>query len=434
MIVSFCRATSLRSQSQNKRQQGIVMVMTAVAMVAIIAMTGLALDGGHVLLTKTRLQNMVDSAALSGAKTLDQTNDIPQAIAAVSDAFTRNANFLGNHEIAAALSAGAISVTKEFSSTLDPFVSGSVPARYVRVAVANLALSPWLIQVIGFNSKRTSASAVAGPSPTLSSNICDIAPMMICGEENDPLDDSEMYGYDVSDAFVLKYAANQEGELGAGNFQLIQVGDQSGGAGIRDGLAGAYESGNCLSKGEYVETEPGNTVGPVVQGLNTRFGMYAGGGKKYEEDYPGDFVGDPDVHVPNPPLEMSETGTPIFPDNSSYQYPSADIDNYTYTEYDAGYAAFNSADAIESKQYHRRILTVPVGECSGEINGKSDVKVFGFTCIYLIQPVKQQGLIAHVYGQMVNDCDTEGTFSIEPVTGPEPTKIILYKDPNNLDA
>jgi len=48
--------------------------------------------------------------------------------------------------------------------------------------------------------------------------------------------------------------------------------------------------------------------------------------------------------------------------------------------------------------------------------------------------VKQQGLIAHVYGQMVNDCDTEGTFSIEPVTGPEPTKIILYKDPNNLDA
>ena len=55
-----------------ERQQGAVAILLTVAMVALLAMAGLALDGGHLLLNKTRLQNAVDAAALSGAKTLSQ--------------------------------------------------------------------------------------------------------------------------------------------------------------------------------------------------------------------------------------------------------------------------------------------------------------------------------------------------------------------------
>ena len=56
-----------------KRERGAVMVLFVIALVAIIGAAGLALDSGHTMLNKTRLQNTVDAAALSGAKTLDQT-------------------------------------------------------------------------------------------------------------------------------------------------------------------------------------------------------------------------------------------------------------------------------------------------------------------------------------------------------------------------
>ena len=54
------------NQLPNK-QQGAVLILVVAAMVAMLGMAGLALDGGHAMLNKTRLQNTVDAAALSGA-------------------------------------------------------------------------------------------------------------------------------------------------------------------------------------------------------------------------------------------------------------------------------------------------------------------------------------------------------------------------------
>jgi hypothetical protein len=44
-----------------------VLILLAVAMVAILASAGLALDVSHQLINKTRLQITVDAAALGGA-------------------------------------------------------------------------------------------------------------------------------------------------------------------------------------------------------------------------------------------------------------------------------------------------------------------------------------------------------------------------------
>ncbi len=51
-------------------QQGVILPLLAIGMVFLIAMAGLALDGGHMMLNKTRLQNTVDAAALTAAKHL----------------------------------------------------------------------------------------------------------------------------------------------------------------------------------------------------------------------------------------------------------------------------------------------------------------------------------------------------------------------------
>ena len=50
-----------------RRQEGAVSVLMVFALAAIAMMAALALDGGHMMLNKTRLQNAVDAAALSGA-------------------------------------------------------------------------------------------------------------------------------------------------------------------------------------------------------------------------------------------------------------------------------------------------------------------------------------------------------------------------------
>jgi uncharacterized membrane protein len=61
------------------RQRGITLVTIAIALVAVVAVAGLAIDIGHVVVNKSRLQATVDAAALSAAKVLDTTGSTAQA-------------------------------------------------------------------------------------------------------------------------------------------------------------------------------------------------------------------------------------------------------------------------------------------------------------------------------------------------------------------
>ena len=89
------------------QQRGAVTVMIVIALVAILMMAALVLDGGHMLLNKTRLQNAVDAAALSGAKTLSQVmgsgNSASTARAAALFTLNENAKAAGNNELLTAI-------------------------------------------------------------------------------------------------------------------------------------------------------------------------------------------------------------------------------------------------------------------------------------------------------------------------------------------
>ncbi len=115
-------------------QRGVVAVLTAVSMVALIAMAGLALDMGHAFLNKTRLQNALDAAALAAAQILDATGNPTVAAADGLAVFNLNAAGAGNGELLAA----NLVPTFQFSDTLYPFVScdpGCADPQYVRAAV-----------------------------------------------------------------------------------------------------------------------------------------------------------------------------------------------------------------------------------------------------------------------------------------------------------
>ena len=56
-----------RARSAGKRQQGVIVVLMALALLPMLGLVGVALDGAHGMLNKSRLQNVVDAAALSAA-------------------------------------------------------------------------------------------------------------------------------------------------------------------------------------------------------------------------------------------------------------------------------------------------------------------------------------------------------------------------------
>lgn len=404
-------------------QRGSVLALFALSMISILALVGLALDGAHAYVNKTRLQNTVDAAALSAAKTLDQTSDSALATAEALAMFSQNAGNNGNGEMAAAYAAGNIGVAVQFSATLHPFVSGSVPAQYVRVTATNFTLPAWFIRVLGYNDNIVGASAVAGPSPTLGTG-CNLAPMMVCGDPAAPPEDN--FGYELGEVMVLKTSTtNGTWEVGPGNFQLVRLGG-AGGAIVRENMAGSYAS--CLTTGNTVPTEPGNTVGPVVQGLNTRFGDYLGPMGGTESQYPPDVV----VDSPTPALTYdADTDTIFFGAEPVDGAPDPDF--FDYEDYQAAVAsgAYDYAPIDEGGTgvFGRRILAAPVGDCTNTVNGQGDVPLLGFLCYHLIQPAVQQGNESYIFGQFIDTgCPITGRPGPAPVAGPGPYVIQLYKD------
>jgi Flp pilus assembly protein TadG len=409
-----------------RRQRGAAMILVVVGMVAILGIAGLALDSGHMMLNKTRLQNSVDAAALAAAKTLDQTADVTLAEAAANAMFAANAGNAGNREIGNAYASGDIDVTVEFSSTLNPFTPGSTPAAYARVRALGFSMPAWFSAVVGVTSKGAAASAVAGPSPTIN-QACNIMPMMVCG---DPEAGPPFFGYEANQPEVLKSStSNGDWEVGPGNFQLIRLGDGQGGAVVREAMAGGYDG--CMTTGDMIETEPGNTIGPVVQGFNTRFGSYLGPMSGMESTYPPDVV----VQQPVPPLGY-DRDTDTITQSGSPVTDSADI-TFNYDDYDARVDSENydyQPAPNGSGVFQRREAAIAIGDCDGTTNGQGEVPLLGFGCFFLLQEAEQQGNESYIYGQFLEDCRAGGMSGPEPTTVPGPYVIQLYRDYSSTDS
>lgn len=404
------------------RQSGAIGILVVIGMLAILGMAGLALDTSHAMLNKTRLQNTVDAAALSAAKELDLTGgDTLLARTAAQNAFGANGSADGNHELGEAYNDGSINLEIQFSSTLDPFTPGTLPAAYVRVRATNFRLNVWFAGLVGATDKAVAATAVAGPSPTIGT-ACNIAPMMVCG---DPDAGAPFWGYTVGEPDVLKTSSNTS-EIGPGNFQLVRLGDNRGGADVRRALAGEYDA--CVTAGESIQTEPGNTVGPVVQGINTRFGSYSGPLRGSQSTFPPDVV----VEEPSPNLTYDDDADEIY-QGSTLVESDGDL-NYNYDDYLGAVSSQQYDYAPPTGQYQRREVAIPIGDCSTTTNGAGYVPVLGFGCYFLLQKAKQKGNESHVYGQFLRDCNAGGVPGPAPDNGPGLYIIQLYKDPDSPDA
>jgi Flp pilus assembly protein TadG len=419
------------------RQEGSVSVLMVFALAVIGMMAALALDGGHMMLNKTRLQNAVDAAALSGAKTLSQveggSNIASTTRAAALSTLMQNANATGNNELATAIgsNAGTFAVVELANSVYGPFsYPGPSDAKYVRVSVPNYSLTGFFwnfAQVFGsggLGAKAVAAIATAGPSPT---SPCDLSPLMVCGNptQNNP-GAGMFWGFQFGDLQVLKTAAGNSSPIGPGNFQLLDFG--SGGSTVREDLAGGGQE--CRSVGDNVLTAPGNKVGPSSQGLNTRFGIY--NGPVSASDYPPDLV----TTSSNPAITYDES---VSPPQAKYQGQTVTSSNgnltagsnaiFDYNDWRASTAACvaGGSGCQSNGVFERRMMKVVVGNCTGKQGGSTSIPVLGFGCYYVVQPMDGGGKDAQIFGQFVKECEGDNVAGPSPSTDTGPQIIQLYK-------
>lgn len=268
-----------------KKQRGLVAVLVTVAFVLMIGFAALAIDVNHMVLNKARLQNAVDAAALAGAKQADETDSASDVNTAVTETLDIFDDAIGNTGLTLT-GTGAPVVTVQMANDALSFPGSSVDQTgdiYVRVEITDYILEQYFIGLFGIEKKVT-VSAVAGPSSG-ATEVCNIVPMAVCSADSTDTDGSDgtYFGYTTEKAYALKLEDNVS-DMGSGNFQLLDFG--SGAEDVKLGMAGDYAG--CVDISDPITTKPGNTIGPVAEGLNTRFDDYSGSMKGTESQYPSD--------------------------------------------------------------------------------------------------------------------------------------------------
>jgi len=117
------------------RQRGAVAIMTALAMLVLLSVVGLVIDGGLAYLVKARLNAAVDSAALAGARAVpagnNQAEQIASARAAAADFFA--ANIPSNYLLSTPTLLSTDVTFNQGQATIDVRAEAPMPVSFMQV-------------------------------------------------------------------------------------------------------------------------------------------------------------------------------------------------------------------------------------------------------------------------------------------------------------
>ncbi len=390
----------------HKKQQGVVLVLVTASLLLLFGFAAFSLDVNHTILNKSRLQNSVDAAALSAALLLVNGKTDAEVTAAINATLSTITAATGNAE----MDIGNATVSIYFSNDPQTFPDPSYVTTgdtFVRLKVSDMPLDNYFVQIFGI-TKTVSASAVAGPSAALTV-VCNVVPVAVCADGSAGSSSSQFLGYNFTETYAIKMADQNQSSMGQGNFQLLDFG--SGASDVRKGLAGDYTG--CVDINNQVQTKPGNSVGPVAQGINTRLNIYSGGGVN-SADYP------PDIYVKQPPSSA------VLEADSSVTQP-----DWGYSDYESELSSCPGGTDCTTGDEGRRILAVPMVDCSGASGGTTQLDMIAVGCFFLGQQVSSANNAngGIIYGEFIEECTAaNGSTGTNP-TQIGPLRVILYKDP-----
>jgi len=288
--------------------RGYALTLTLVAMPLIMGVAAYVIDAARIANLHTDLQDAADAMALAGARELDGRDDaIPRAKAAIA-AMTGNTAWFGNggdgmamgDKVAMTYNAanGQGQVTVQFMEGIPATddlainhncvtpdgtsASCNVEADFVGAAQSNRAAYV-RVRAIPVNVRtifpllglgRDDVSVAAEAVATYTAAACDITPIFFCNPYEGEGPDSFNDRFKSGDLYAREYRLQlNQSTPGPGNFAFLQTADP-GGSALREALA-TNSPGVCQARRD-IETKTGGTIGPAEQGLNTRFGIYAG--------------------------------------------------------------------------------------------------------------------------------------------------------------
>lgn len=163
------KQTLQRQPHERKGERGAVMALTAISMLALLLVAGLAIDISHLYNAKAELQNAADAAAMAGATQLNSTSGGIRA--AVSEA----TKVLNKYDFKIGVTIPSTSVTFATNlngSYVDSTTAQANPAsiRFVKVVLPSKPVNVIFASLVISQTQNLSASATAGMSVGLTMN------------------------------------------------------------------------------------------------------------------------------------------------------------------------------------------------------------------------------------------------------------------------
>lgn len=397
------------------RQRGVVAIIVGLMLAVLVGFVGLAIDGGHLYLTKTELQNAADACALAASYELTGAPTIAAAAFNRADAAGRTVAQLNKFNFQGA-AIGAADISVAFGTALSagsPWVSAATApanAKYVRCTIDRNAtggrgIAPYFMQVLGFGATTVSSLATATLSPAQSN--CAV-PMALCTQGSAPT-----YGYTPGDWVSMNFSQSGGGPANyTGNFRWIDFDPSATTPGCSGGgaqelaclMAGTGQcslpspiTGSCTTTGSAHPTAgcvgQNGSVNSLDKAYNTRFGVYAPGGGYSIANSPPDYTGN-SYSTENWTLGRNAyAGTLAGQTN----FRSARAAFMAITNPAAVNPAFYANnDTLATQAQHasngadRRLVVVPIVDCAGFASGQH-APVRAYACVLMLDPYRRQG-------------------------------------------
>jgi len=285
----------MRAKNLWTDRDGAIIPYLAMMLAVIIGLSALALDGSRLMSAQTQLQNGADALALAGAAELDRRPDsIIRAEAAIRSLVANPVTGTGIDQTA---QASRIDFLQSLPASDDlPVTSANLTDDPTLAAYVQVSVTPVTMQTIfpislaaGRLNISLSAQAVAGYDQI----VCNISPLYVCN----PFETQGMTNYQATQALVAasQDPVSQRRLVRLAGSQFNNRGYGAGGIGYVASATGFYPVSACGPGSAYgvpqalaaprlracfrlsgVNLLPSDDR-PAMEGLNTRFDIYAGG-------------------------------------------------------------------------------------------------------------------------------------------------------------
>ena len=252
-------------------EKGFVIVTTALLLVVLLGFGALAVDMGLLYSSRTSAQRAADAAALAGAFTFVASPSAPQPSTAYDQAMSAA---LINEILGTPLTAPEVTVTIDVANeratveivhTEGTFFARALGRNSVDVAV----------KAVAETSIDAVATFCAKPWFVPNTVVSNLSACDACAQGQVLVDDGVVTGFGESQlgmSFSVK-PQNPQNAMQPGQFYAVRMADSAGGNDYRTNIATC--SNDIITCQQTYGLEPGNMIGPTLQGVNDLTGTPA---------------------------------------------------------------------------------------------------------------------------------------------------------------